>query len=110
MHQRRRPRRPRCLSCLATILAFPLRVSSSSRRVPRALLTRFDELSAALGRLGVSDLETRGELRGDVMRLIEQVPVPARTCSLSLTIEQAVELPASKLTLPVPEPPEVLIV
>ena len=43
------------------------------------------------------------------MAVIEQVPVPDRTCSWSLTIEQAVEAPASKVTAPEPEPPVVVI-
>ena len=45
-----------------------------------------------------------------MVAVIEQVPVPESTCSFPLAIEQAVELPASKVTAPVPEPPEVVIV
>ena len=45
-----------------------------------------------------------------LVAVIEQLPVPEVTCSLPLRIEQAVEAPASKVTAPVPEPPEVVIV
>src|SRR5438093_5485320 len=45
-----------------------------------------------------------------LMAGIEDVSVPETTCSLPLTIEQAVEVPASKDRAPVPEPPEVVIV
>ena len=61
----------------------------ASRRTPRAILSRFDELSAAIGRLVVSDLETRGALRTDVLALIDHVPArEARACvSLRLVAE-----------------------
>jgi hypothetical protein len=39
-----------------------------------------------------------------------QVPVPETTWSWPATIEQAVELPASKVIAPVPLPPLVVIV
>ena len=62
---------------------------SASRRTSRAILARFDELSAAVGQLGVSDLDTRGALRADVLGLIDQVPArEARACvSLRLVAE-----------------------
>jgi len=43
-----------------------------------------------------------------LVAVTEQVPVPERTWSLPETIEQAVELPASKLSAPVPLPPLVV--
>ena len=61
----------------------------ASRRPARSLLSRFDTLSAAIGQLGASDLETRGALREDVVGLIERVPAQeARACvSLRLVAE-----------------------
>jgi len=66
-----------------------VRVPPASRRPSRNILSRFEKLSAAIGRLGVSDLETRGALRTDVLGLIDHVPAGrARACvSLRLVAE-----------------------
>lgn len=80
---------PLARSCSATRHRGSARVPSASRRTSRAILSRFDELSAAIGRLSVSDLETRGALRTGVLGLIDRVPAKeARACvSLRLVAE-----------------------
>ena len=66
-----------------------VRVPPASRRPSRAILSRFERLSAGIGRLGVSDLETRGALRAEVLGLIDHVSAGhARACvSLRLVAE-----------------------